>query len=177
MASVRARPGCAVHMAARSEQPAEPRDDGGRVRDRHARRRRSDRGPSGLVRDAAHASVVGEPAATSCSGAPTARRTLLGQNGDGFIAAARSRPSAAAPRDCHATGTLSPRALAEHVEACDLLVQPYPDGISSRRTSAMAGLALGVPVVTTTGHLTESLWAETRRRLARDVGRSRALRR
>ena len=25
----------------------------------------------------------------------------------------------------------------------------------------MAGLALGVPVVTTTGRLTESLWAET----------------
>ena len=41
------------------------------------------------------------------------------------------------------------RALAQHVRACDVLAQPYPDGISSRRTSAMAGLALGVPVVTT----------------------------
>jgi glycosyltransferase involved in cell wall biosynthesis len=57
-----------------------------------------------------------------------------------------------------ATGPLSESALAAHVAACDLLVQPYPDGISSRRTTAMAGLRLGVPIVTTAGALTEPFW-------------------
>ncbi|HKY23472.1 MAG TPA: glycosyltransferase family 4 protein [Vicinamibacterales bacterium] len=57
-----------------------------------------------------------------------------------------------------ATGSLDFEQLASHLAACDVLVQPYPDGISSRRTTAMAGLALGVPVVTTRGHLTEPFW-------------------
>jgi len=59
------------------------------------------------------------------------------------------------------TGPLDALHLAAHVAACDLLVQPYPDGISSRRTSAMAALSLGVPLVTTRGRLTESLWADS----------------
>ena len=58
----------------------------------------------------------------------------------------------------YATGSLSPADLSAHVAACDFLVQPYPDGISSRRTTAMAGLRLGVPIVTTRGRLTEPLW-------------------
>ena len=58
-----------------------------------------------------------------------------------------------------ATGVLSNTILAAHVAACDLLVQPYPDGVTSRRTTAMAGLHLGVPVVTTAGRLTEPFWA------------------
>jgi glycosyltransferase involved in cell wall biosynthesis len=59
-----------------------------------------------------------------------------------------------------ATGELSPEELSSHVQACDLMFQPYPDGISSRRTSAMIALAHGRPVVTTFGHLTEALWKE-----------------
>jgi hypothetical protein len=58
----------------------------------------------------------------------------------------------------HATSYVSTEALGNHIAACDLFVQPYPDGISSRRTSAMACLSHGKPVVTTRGHLTESLW-------------------
>ncbi|HEX6183920.1 MAG TPA: glycosyltransferase family 4 protein [Pyrinomonadaceae bacterium] len=61
----------------------------------------------------------------------------------------------------HAAGTLAPEALSRHLAACDLLVQPYPDGVSARRTSAMAGLAHGLAVVTTKGVLTESLWEES----------------
>jgi len=60
----------------------------------------------------------------------------------------------------HATGTLASEALSRHLAACDLLVQPYPDGVSARRTSAMAGLAHGLAVVTTKGRLTEGLWQE-----------------
>ena len=55
----------------------------------------------------------------------------------------------------------SDRAISAHLAACDVLLQPYPDGISSRRGSAMAGIGLGLPIVTTEGHLTESLWRET----------------
>ena len=47
------------------------------------------------------------------------------------------------------------------LSACDLLVQPYPDGVTTRRTSIMAGLVNGRAVMTTTGHLTERVWAET----------------
>jgi glycosyltransferase involved in cell wall biosynthesis len=60
-----------------------------------------------------------------------------------------------------ASGPLEASAVAAHVAACDVLVQPYPDGVSSRRTTTMAGLFLGVPVVTTRGHLTEDFWEET----------------
>jgi glycosyltransferase involved in cell wall biosynthesis len=85
---------------------------------------------------------------------------LLGQNGDTLYRRLAGDHPQLAPR-LHAIGALSSDVLAQHVGACDLLIQPYPDGITSRRTSAMAGLALGVPVVTTRGHLTEPLWAET----------------
>jgi glycosyltransferase involved in cell wall biosynthesis len=61
----------------------------------------------------------------------------------------------------HAAGYVAASDLGAHIAACDLFVQPYPDGITSRRTSAMACLSSGRPVVTTTGHLSEPLWAET----------------
>lgn len=57
-----------------------------------------------------------------------------------------------------ATGELPPEGVAAHLRACDLLLQPYPDGVSSRRTSVMAGLANHVPVVTNLGALSEALW-------------------
>jgi glycosyltransferase involved in cell wall biosynthesis len=60
-----------------------------------------------------------------------------------------------------ATGPLTPEALSRHIGACDLMFQPYPDGISTRRTSAMAALAHGRPMVTTWGHLSETIWAES----------------
>ena len=55
-------------------------------------------------------------------------------------------------------GHLPPDELAAHLAACDLLVQPYADGASGRRTSLMAGLGLGLPIVTTKGYLTEPMW-------------------
>ena len=57
------------------------------------------------------------------------------------------------------TGELPPAEVAAHLRACDLLLQPYPDGVSSRRGSVMAGLANRVPVVTNLGALSEPLWA------------------
>ena len=60
-----------------------------------------------------------------------------------------------------ASGRLSPIDVAAALRACDLLLQPYPDGVTTRRTSVMAGLANGVPIVTTDGALTEGVWRET----------------
>ena len=61
-------------------------------------------------------------------------------------------------RRIHATGSLCATDLSRHLSACDVMIQPYPDGVSSRRTSVMVSLSHGLPIVTTSGHLTESLW-------------------
>jgi len=63
----------------------------------------------------------------------------------------------------HATGAIpatDPR-LSAHLASCDLMIQPYPDGASSRRTSLLGPLAHGVPIVTTWGASTEPLWRES----------------
>lgn len=130
-----------------------------RVRDRYAPR-------GGQV--VGHLSSYGTAAARMLSAivpailrrSPSCAALLLGRNGERlFQQLAADHPALSARM--HVSGALSPDSLAEHVAACDLLIQPYPDGISSRRTSAMAGLALGIPLVTTRGPLTESLWSET----------------
>jgi glycosyltransferase involved in cell wall biosynthesis len=50
--------------------------------------------------------------------------------------------------------------IAAALRACDVLVQPFPDGVTTRRTSMMAALSSARPVVTTSGDLTEPLWSE-----------------
>jgi glycosyltransferase involved in cell wall biosynthesis len=61
-----------------------------------------------------------------------------------------------------ASGRLAAPDVSAALRACDLLFQPYPDGVTTRRTSVMAGLANAVPVVTTDGALTEQVWRETK---------------
>ena len=60
----------------------------------------------------------------------------------------------------HAAGSLTVHDLSCHLQACDVLVQPYPEGITSRRTSAMASLAHGKAIVTSEGPASEPLWRE-----------------
>jgi Glycosyl transferases group 1 len=59
------------------------------------------------------------------------------------------------------TGLLPARELSQHLQACDLLLQPYADGISGRRTTTISALEHAVPVVTTFGPLSEPFWRET----------------
>lgn len=82
---------------------------------------------------------------------------LVGRNADRFRDRLLARSPELAGRVV-ATGELGPDAAAAHLAACDLIVQPYPDGVSCRRTSVMASLALGLPVVTNRGPLSESVW-------------------
>lgn len=60
----------------------------------------------------------------------------------------------------HGLGAMAPDDVSRFMSACDVMLQPYPDGISSRRTSAMAALCHARPVVTTSGPLTEPVWQE-----------------
>jgi glycosyltransferase involved in cell wall biosynthesis len=83
---------------------------------------------------------------------------LVGRNAERFRTHLLARTPDLASRVV-ATGELPPNLAAAHLAACDLLVQPYPDGVSCRRTSVMSGLALGRPVVTNLGPLSEPVWA------------------
>ena len=105
---------------------------------------------------------------------PDAHVLLIGAGGPEFHSRLVARHPHLAGR-VSATGSLDDEGLAAHVAACDVLVQPYPDGISSRRTTAMAGLALGVPVVTTRGHLTEPFWETSGSVRLSEIGDSQQL--
>ncbi len=59
------------------------------------------------------------------------------------------------------TGRASANEISLRLQSCDLLVQPYPDGVTTRRTSVMAALSNARAVVTSDGPLTENVWRET----------------
>jgi glycosyltransferase involved in cell wall biosynthesis len=61
-----------------------------------------------------------------------------------------------------ATGGLEPAEVSARLSACDVLLQPYDDGVSARRGSLMAGLALGRPVVSNRGPVTGHVWSTRR---------------
>ena len=94
------------------------------------------------------------------SAAPSAVFLCIGRRSGAFVADFVSRHPAFAGR-VKSTGEVDRAQLSDALQACDLLVQPYPDGVTTRRTSVMAGLAHGIATVTTSGALTERVWAET----------------
>lgn len=59
------------------------------------------------------------------------------------------------------TGELNPEALSIHIQACDILFQPYPEGVTTKRSSLMVGLAHGKPIVTSYGKKTEDIWKKS----------------
>jgi glycosyltransferase involved in cell wall biosynthesis len=61
----------------------------------------------------------------------------------------------------HATGGLPAKDVSALLSACDLMIQPYPEGVTTRRGSMMAALAHQRAIVTTAGILTEPLWSES----------------
>lgn len=91
---------------------------------------------------------------------PETQALLIGRGSDRFRAELLAQAPHLAGR-ISATGPLDAALLSRHLSACDLMLQPYADGLSTRRTSAMACLAHGRPVVSTTGRLTEPLWQES----------------
>ncbi len=87
----------------------------------------------------------------------SARVLLIGRNGekfrDDFV---RAHP--ALESRVSATGVLAEPDVSIHIGACDVMIQPYPDGITSRNTSALAGLAHGKAIATTSGRYSEEFW-------------------
>lgn len=75
----------------------------------------------------------------------------------------------------HATGALSAEDLSRHVGACDVMLQPYQDGVSGRRTSVMTALAHGLPIITTQGKATEAVWADSQAVVLTEVGDIKAM--
>jgi glycosyltransferase involved in cell wall biosynthesis len=105
---------------------------------------------------------------------PTARVMLIGSGSEVFRSALVGDDRSLDHR-VTATGSLNADELSAHIAACDVLLQPYPDGVTCRRTTAMAGLFARVPVVTTRGALTERIWQhDTPVKLA-DVGDVRGI--
>ncbi len=88
---------------------------------------------------------------------PLARALLLGRGAGTFAASLASRHPDIREK-LETPAEMSGDGIAIHLASSDVALQPFPDGISGRRTSAMAGLALGVPIVTTHGPLTEPEW-------------------
>ena len=91
---------------------------------------------------------------------PNVRVLLIGGGGEAF----RQQLAAKYPQfdsRINATGRLSASDISIQLQACDAMVQPYPDGASGRRTSLTAAIANGIPTVTTTGPATETFWRES----------------
>jgi glycosyltransferase involved in cell wall biosynthesis len=88
------------------------------------------------------------------------RVLLVGRNSGAFAdKLLKGRPECAGR--VHASGVLPQLDVVAALKACAVLVQPFPDGVTTRRTSVMAGLAAGVATVTTSGRLTERVWRDS----------------
>jgi glycosyltransferase involved in cell wall biosynthesis len=56
-----------------------------------------------------------------------------------------------------APGHLEEEAISRHLAAVDLYLAPFTDGVSTRRTTLMAALQHGLPIVGTDGHNTDEM--------------------
>ncbi|HKO97122.1 MAG TPA: glycosyltransferase [Pyrinomonadaceae bacterium] len=88
---------------------------------------------------------------------PSVYFLCLGQNAELFADTLRQQHPEFSNR-LVARGYLNSRDLSCHLQACDLFVQPYFDGATARRTSLMALLHNGRPVVSNIGQYTEPVW-------------------
>jgi glycosyltransferase involved in cell wall biosynthesis len=137
------------------------------IADPVARERLSDRfrrdgvnvlfGHFGRFRDADTLAMLGATLPLLLAQVPDSAAVLIGAGSDIFRAELCERIPALRDR-LIASGEISADAVAAHIAACDLMLQPYEDGVTTRRSSTVAALALGVPVVTTDGVTTEAMW-------------------
>jgi glycosyltransferase involved in cell wall biosynthesis len=86
--------------------------------------------------------------------APGVHVLLLGRNSRAFA----TTLDAEAGSRVHAAGELSEPDVARALSVADVLLLPFPDGVTGRRTTMMAALGLGKAVVTNAGEHSESVW-------------------
>ncbi|MGE5815308.1 MAG: glycosyltransferase family 4 protein [Acidobacteriota bacterium] len=91
---------------------------------------------------------------------PGGHLVLIGRGSEALRTDLLERVPDAADR-LHVTGELSSKEISAWLSACDFLLQPYPDGVTTRRTTTVTALAHGTPVLTTSGPLTEAMWGES----------------
>jgi glycosyltransferase involved in cell wall biosynthesis len=87
---------------------------------------------------------------------PDVHVQLLGRGGDRMQEELRGLTPHGAR--VHVSGEVPAGELSVRLQACDLVLQPYPDGASTRRSTLMTALAHGLPVVTNVGWLSEPFW-------------------
>jgi glycosyltransferase involved in cell wall biosynthesis len=92
---------------------------------------------------------------------PAACLLLLGTGGRTFAEKLSCRNPKLKPR-INSVDFLAGHEVSHHIAICDLMLQPYPDGVTTRRGSVMAALAHAKPIVTTSGALTEPIWSESK---------------
>ena len=85
---------------------------------------------------------------------------LLGRGGKSFAEELRATHPGLSNR-LIAPGGLDAGATSRHLQACDIMLQPFPDGVCARRTSMMAAISHGLATVTTLGPITEPVWSAT----------------
>jgi glycosyltransferase involved in cell wall biosynthesis len=85
---------------------------------------------------------------------------LLGRHSRDFRTSLAARQPNLAAR-IFAAGALSKDELSDHLSACDVMLQLYPDGACARRTTLVTALAHGRPIVTNAGPATEPMWKQT----------------
>jgi glycosyltransferase involved in cell wall biosynthesis len=61
----------------------------------------------------------------------------------------------------HAVEDLSHEDISRYLQVCDVMIQPFSEGVTTRRTTLMAGLCHGKAIVTAAGFATEPLWRES----------------
>jgi len=88
---------------------------------------------------------------------PAVHLVCIGRNSERFIAEFDSLDPSYRRR-IQATGDLEAAQTSLWIQACNLMIQPYPDGVTARRTSMTNLLAHGSAVITTDGRLTEPMW-------------------
>jgi glycosyltransferase involved in cell wall biosynthesis len=84
---------------------------------------------------------------------------LIGECGTRYRSALLARNPLFSAR-VFASGVRPQEEIAQLISACDLMFQLYPGGITTKRSSTMASLALGRCVLSNKGPETERLWAE-----------------
>lgn len=87
---------------------------------------------------------------------PDVKLLLIGRGTDALAAALRRRAEAGAAVVAH--GERPAAEIAALLHCCDVFVQPYPDGVTARRTTLMALLDHGCAVVASAADQTEPWW-------------------
>ncbi|TWT34630.1 glycosyltransferase family protein [Blastopirellula retiformator] len=90
---------------------------------------------------------------------PDAVFLLFGRNSDRW-ASQLSLGDQASRKRIVGLGELPEREISLWLQACDVMVLPYPDGVTTRRGTTMASLQHGCCVITNDGPLTEGFWRE-----------------